>query len=490
MGTSESKGAGHDEIRVNLVSLGCPKNLVDSEMILGRLGEEGFVVTPSPEEADVIIVNTCGFVQSAKEESINAILELCELKKESPTPKSIVVTGCLSQRYGAQLRQEMPELDAIFGLGEYGKLGRAVREIVGKPNGTPYYRVGDPTRACNADVGRFRLTPRHFAYLRISEGCDNPCTFCAIPAIRGRYRSKPIDVLEQETRELTESGARELILISQDTTSYGVDIDGKSQLHRLLERLARVDGVRWIRVLYAYPAFLTDDMIDALASIDKVVKYLDLPLQHISDPLLKRMGRRLNETRTRRLLEKLRLKIPGVYLRTTFLVGFPGEADRDFGTLCDFAREFQFERMGVFQYSPEDGTPALGFADQVPEEIAEARLEELMLLQQEIAFRLNRRRLEEKTEVVVDSLDVFGEKQPPGARARSHGEAPEIDPHIILTPSTADGEEPGLAPKGPDSERRDGDLSSGDFLKVRITGTIEYDLLATPLEETPEPGTS
>ena len=292
-GGGEKTGDLENEIRVNMVSLGCPKNLVDSEMILGKLGQEGFVLTPDAVEADVIVVNTCGFVESAKEESVNTILEACELKQESETEKKVVVTGCLGQRYGKELSVEIPELDAIVGLGEYDSLGTALKGLFGKTDGGLHLQVSDPDKACNAEVGRFRLTPAHYGYLRISEGCDNPCTFCSIPAIRGRFRSKSIEMLEAEARELVASGASELVLISQDTTSYGVDIDGRFQLAELLRRLAAVDGVEWIRLLYAYPAYLTDEMIEAIAELPEVLNYIDIPLQHISDNMLRHMGRRM-----------------------------------------------------------------------------------------------------------------------------------------------------------------------------------------------------
>ena len=263
-------------LRVNMISLGCPKNLVDSEMILGSLGAQGMVITSEADDADIIVVNTCGFVDSAKEESINTILEACELKKESETPKKVVVTGCLGQRYGAELRKEIPELDAIVGLGEYQDLAATLIHLADRDelDGAPseiHYQVSDPTKACSAEVGRFRLTPSHYAYIRMSEGCDNPCTFCSIPAIRGRFRSKTIPMLVEEARELAASGATEIVLISQDTTSYGIDLDGKFQLARLLESLAEVEGVEWIRILYAYPAFMTDEMIDhARSGIEKL----------------------------------------------------------------------------------------------------------------------------------------------------------------------------------------------------------------------------
>lgn len=295
-----------------MVSLGCPKNLVDSEMILGNAGHEGLVVTPFPDDADVIIVNTCGFIESAKDESILAILDACEAKRAAREPKKVIVTGCLAQRYGEELRKEVPEVDAIIGLGEYDDIGVTIRKLCEASRPGRVFKISDPTKACSAEVGRFRITPRHYAYVKISEGCDNPCTFCAIPSMRGAFRSKPIEMIEEEVKELVESGAREILLISQDTTSYGVDLTGRFDLDRLLDRVAAVPGVEWIRILYVYPSFVTEAMIEAIAGIDKVIKYVDIPLQHISDRMLRRMGRRSNEAKTRGLLSRMREKIPGL----------------------------------------------------------------------------------------------------------------------------------------------------------------------------------
>jgi ribosomal protein S12 methylthiotransferase len=482
-----------DEIRVNLISLGCPKNLVDSEMILGGVGEEGLVITQSAEDSDVIVVNTCGFIDSAKEESINTILEACEIKRASSTPKRVVVAGCLAQRYGSDIRRDIPEVDAIIGLGEYEDIGSALRQIVEERRGVEgkrgnrLFRIGDPDKACNAEVGRFRLTPSHYAYIKISEGCDNPCTFCAIPAIRGGFRSKPIPMIEAEARELVASGAKEIILISQDTTSYGVDLTGKLELTRLLERLALIDGVEWIRILYVYPSFFTDEMIDAIAQIDKVLNYVDIPLQHISDKMLRHMGRRSNETKTRLLLDKMRERIPNLYLRTTFIVGFPGEDEKEFGILRDFVRDFAFERLGVFPYSEEEGTPSAAFSDQIPPEVRSRRLEEIMLVQQENAFRSNRARKGEEVDVLIDGPGSLGKSGKSGLKGRSYGEAPEIDPCVFF--DINDTVEPVADEVQTKSTFREITLNGrptlparpvkpGDFIRAKITGSSDYDLLA------------
>jgi len=462
-------------IKVSMVSLGCPKNLVDSEVILGHLGEEGFVVTPDPRDAEVIIINTCGFIQSAKEESIEAILEMCALKRDSSRPKKVVVVGCLGQRYGEELARELPDVDAIIGVGEYGDIAGTIQELCSRTRNGHLLRISDPETACSAEVGRFRLTPSHYAYVKISEGCDNPCTFCAIPIFRGGFRSKPLPAIVEEVRELVASGAREILLISQDTTSYGVDLTGRFELPRLLEKVASVAGVEWIRLLYAYPSFLTDEMIDAIADIDKVVKYVDLPLQHISDTMLRRMGRRANELKTRRLLDRMRSRIPGLYLRTTFLVGFPGEDEGEFAKLRDFVREFGFERLGVFPFSEEEGTPAANFADQVPRKIRSRRAEEIMLVQQENAFRHNRSRKGDAIKVLVD-----GETENGTLQARSYGEAPEIDPSILILPRGGPaGERPVRISSVTSLRQADRRHSKvGDFVRVRITGSKGYDLLA------------
>ncbi len=486
-------------VRVNLISLGCPKNLVDSENILGSVGSAGLAITPSADDADVIVINTCSFIDSAKEESVQTILEACEVKRASPHPKKVVVTGCLAQRYGEDLRKEMPDIDAVIGLGQYGGIGGLLESLALRSEAAggegPVYRVADPNTACNAEVGRLRLTPTHYAYLRISEGCDNPCTFCAIPSFRGRFRSKPIDAIEAEARELASSGARELILISQDTTSYGVDLDGHFLLPQLLERLAGIEGIRWIRLLYVYPTAFSDEMIDAVARIPQVVPYVDIPIQHISDRMLRRMGRRMNECDTRRLLGRMRERIPGLYLRTTVIVGFPGEGEAEFEALHGFVKEFRFERLGVFTYSHEEDTPAYRMVDDVPPALKEERRGRLMLAQQAIAFAQNHRRVGEVCEVLVDARErgkLVG---------RSRGEAPEIDPRIFLlgtapgggwaggagggrVDAAGGGASPALAGvreiavlSGPAAPAR---TAVGEFVRARIVGAKGYDLIGRP----------
>ncbi len=471
-GGGRERESPRDFVRVHLVSLGCAKNLIDSEAILGAAGAAGIAITPDPADAHLIVVNTCGFIGPARDESMDAIGQACRIKSLPGLRRSVVVVGCLVQHRSAEILARFPEVDAIVGLGQYASLPAMLLDLAagtgdgnGNANGAggarPRALVSDPTTACNAEVGRFRLTPPHYAYLRISEGCDNPCTFCSIPAIRGRFRSKPLAEIETEARELAASGAREIVLISQDTTSWGVDIHGAPSLPRVLERVASIDGVRWVRLLYTYPTTFTEETIDAIASIPQVLKYVDLPIQHIDDRMLRRMGRRMNEADTKRLLARLRERIPGVFLRTTFIVGFPGESDEAFGTLLSFVREFRFERAGVFVYSREDGTPAARLDGEVPEDVALARREELMLAQQEVAFAGNRARVGETCEAVIDGREA-GEWF-----ARSAGEAPEIDPRIILERGGKGG-----------GKRRGGErCEPGRFLRIEITGAREYDLI-------------
>lgn len=447
-------------IRVHLVSLGCPKNLVDSEVFLGRICEEGFQIAAEPEDADVLMVNTCGFIDAAKEESVGSILDMCSYKESDPA-KRVVVVGCLGQRYPGQLTEEIPEIDAIIGLAEYGQMPDILRNLVGdRPETTTRVEVSAPEHPAYSEGSRLRLTPPHSTYLRTSEGCDNPCTFCSIPSFRGRFRSKSIDDLVSEATELVASGATELNLISQDLTSYGVDLYKDYALPRLLERLNDLDGVRWIRLLYAYPYRFTNDMIDAVRDLDKVVNYIDMPIQHINDRMLKRMGRRMGQAGTEALFERMRERIPELVLRTTFIVGFPGETDAEFQDLIDFVERFRLERVGVFPYSDEDGTPAARMkeSEKIPEEVALARQEELMLAQQRVAFDWNAQRLGSEVEVLIDGV----EETPSGRQrlyGRSYAEAPEIDSRIYLPADSGE---------------------IGEYHRFTITGMQDYDLLAEP----------
>ena len=445
-------------VAIHLVSLGCPKNLVDSEVILGRLGAEGFVVSQEPETSDILMVNTCGFIESAKEESINEILELVKLKEQDPA-KRVVVAGCLGQRYPAELAKEIPEIDAIVGMSEYPKMPEILSNLmseVREAREADRVHVGDITHPAYSEDSRLRLTPGHSAYLKISEGCDNPCTFCSIPSFRGRFRSKDPQHVIREAHELVASGTREINLISQDLTSYGSDIDGDYLLPEIMGELDKVEGIDWIRLLYTYPYKFSDEMIDAVARLERVIPYIDMPIQHIDDTMLKRMGRRMGEKDTVELFRKMRDRIPNLVLRTTFIVGFPGETREMFQKLIDFVKEFRLERVGVFTWSPEEGTPAEKLPDRVPREEQERRREELYLVQQQVAFDWNRERVGTEVDVLLDSeCDKTGQWL-----GRSFAEAPEID-SVIRIPTNA------------------GEI--GDIVRCRIVEMDEYDLIAEPV---------
>jgi len=445
-------------VAIHLVSLGCPKNLVDSEVILGRLGAEGFVVSQEPETSDILMVNTCGFIESAKEESINEILELVKLKEQDPA-KRVVVAGCLGQRYPEELAKEIPEIDAIVGMSEYPKMPEILNKLmseVREAREADRVHVGDITHPAYSEDSRLRLTPGHSAYLKISEGCDNPCTFCSIPSFRGRFRSKDPQHVIREAHELVASGTREINLISQDLTSYGSDIDGDYLLPEIMGELDKVEGIDWIRLLYTYPYKFSDEMIDAVARLETVIPYIDMPIQHIDDTMLKRMGRRMGEKDTVELFRKMRDRIPNLVLRTTFIVGFPGETREMFQKLIDFVKEFRLERVGVFTWSPEEGTPAEKLPDRVPREEQERRREELYLVQQQVAFDWNRERVGTEVDVLLDSeCDKTGQWL-----GRSFAEAPEID-SVIRIPTNA------------------GEI--GDIVRCRIVEMDEYDLIAEPV---------
>ncbi len=445
-------------VAIHLVSLGCPKNLVDSEVILGRLGAEGFVVSQEPETSDILMVNTCGFIESAKEESINEILELVKLKEQDPA-KRVVVAGCLGQRYPEELAKEIPEIDAIVGMSEYPKMPEILSNLmseVREAREADRVHVGDITHPAYSEDSRLRLTPGHSAYLKISEGCDNPCTFCSIPSFRGRFRSKDPQHVIREAHELVASGTREINLISQDLTSYGSDIDGDYLLPEIMGELDKVEGIDWIRLLYTYPYKFSDEMIDAVARLERVIPYIDMPIQHIDDTMLKRMGRRMGEKDTVELFRKMRDRIPNLVLRTTFIVGFPGETREMFQKLIDFVKEFRLERVGVFTWSPEEGTPAEKLPDRVPREEQERRREELYLVQQQVAFDWNRERVGTEVDVLLDSeCDKTGQWL-----GRSFAEAPEID-SVIRIPTNA------------------GEI--GDIVRCRIVEMDEYDLIAEPV---------
>src|SRR5690349_4751260 len=400
-------------MKIGMVSLGCPKNLVDSEVMLGLAQQSGHQLTGDAADADVLVVNTCAFIDRAKQESIDTILEMAELKKQAAGRK-LIVTGCLAERYRDELKKEIPEIDAVLGTGEVDAFTAAVREPgagSGKPGGAkplpfytkaPVFGVDLPTYIYDADTPRKRVTPGHYAYVKIAEGCDYKCAFCIIPKMRGHYRSRPIESIVQEAKQLAAQGVKELLLISQDTTFYGIDRGERGALPKLLRALNTVAGLEWIRLLYLYPTTITADVIDAIADLDKVVKYIDLPLQHASDAVLKRMKRPGTRQSYARLLDNIRTRIPNVALRTTFIVGFPGETAEDFAELEGFIEEVGFDHVGVFTYSHEEGTSAHELKDDVPAATKKKRQERLMARQRDIVSRRQQARIGEKTRLVVD----------------------------------------------------------------------------------------
>jgi ribosomal protein S12 methylthiotransferase len=436
---------------VHFRSLGCPKNTVDSEVMLGALALGDYAIAERLEDADVAVVNTCSFIASAREESIQAVLEVAELR-ESGQLRGLVVTGCLPQRYGEELAKELPEVDAFVGTGDYPHIARILDDaLAGRSRGV-YVEAGRPYLHRDDDP-RLLIGERHSAYLKVAEGCDRVCAFCAIPRIRGRFQSRSIESLEHEARELVALGVRELNVVSQDTNSYGKDQAGRPQLPELLRRLDAVDGLDWIRVLYLYPTAVTDELMLTLARGQRLLPYVDVPLQHASDSILRAMRRGVTGERQRRLVERLREQIPGVVLRTTFIVGFPGETDRDFEALCAFVRESRFERLGVFRYSDEEGTTAHGYGEKVPREVARERYRELLRIQGEIMREGLEAQVGSEVQVLVDQ---GGPRQ---ARGRLWSQAPEIDGEVLLR----------------------GGAETGALVRARVTRALDADLEAIPL---------
>lgn len=437
--------------RVGMVSLGCAKNQIDAERMLYMLKEEGFEIVADAALADVVIVNTCGFIESAKQEAIDTILEFCTLKNEGRI-KAVICTGCLAERYREEVMKEIPELDAVVGIGRNSEIVRIIRDIyAGDENITEF----GEKEGLDIEGGRILSTQPFTAYLKVAEGCDNCCTFCAIPLIRGRFRSRPMENILEEAKWLAENGVTEIVVIAQDTTRYGEDIYGSPRLAELLRELCRIDGIKWIRTLYAYPERITDELLDAIAQEDKLVKYLDIPLQHCNEDILRRMNRGGSRESLTALIKKIREKIPGVILRTTMLTGFPGETEEQFVELCEFVKEMKFERLGCFAYSAEEGTPAAEFEDQVPIKIKEKRSEIIMEEQMFISDRFNEAQLGKTIEVVTEGFDRYAECW----FGRSAMDAPEIDGKVFFT-----------------SDRK---LRVGEYVNVTIDDVMDYDLLGT-----------
>jgi ribosomal protein S12 methylthiotransferase len=434
------------------ISLGCPKNLVDSERMLGRLSQDGYALVPEANGADVVVVNTCGFIEPARQESLGVIREMLALKKEGKVG-AVIVAGCLAERKKDELLKEVPDVDHIVGVFGREEITQVVdRALAQRLEQRSLFRPA-PVRAQD-DTARLRITPRHYAYLKISEGCDRLCTFCAIPGMRGKHVTKPMEEVVREARELVADGVRELILVAQDTTFYGTDLYGRVRLADLLRELDDLDGLEWIRVLYAYPIHFTEELIETLAGAARILPYLDLPLQHINDRILRRMQRRVNRQATEGLLAKLRATIPNLALRTTFIVGFPGETDAEFEELLAFVEGQRFERVGVFPYSLEPNTPAARLEGHLAEEIKLERRNRLMEVQQQIAFDWSRRQIGREMDVLIDATDP---EIPNHLLARTYADAPDIDGMVRI--------------KGKG-------LRAGDLVGAKITAADGYDLVA------------
>ena len=442
------------------VSLGCPKNLVDSERMLGKLAQNGYTLTPDADGADVVVINTCGFIEPARQESLGVIREMLALKEQGRVG-AVVVAGCLAERKKDDLLLEVPGVDHIVGVFGREEIAQVVDRTLHKrrqDEQRSLFRPA-PVRALE-DTARLRITPRHYAYLKISEGCDRLCTFCAIPGMRGKHVTKPIEEVLREARELIADGVRELILVAQDTTYYGMDLYGRVRLAELLRALDQLDGLEWIRILYAYPINFTDELIETLTGAKKILPYLDMPLQHINDRLLKRMQRRVNRAATEDLLLRLRRDIPNLALRTTFIVGFPGETEAEFEELRAFLQAARFERAGVFPYSFEPGTPATRLDNHLPEEVKLERRDRLMEAQQAVAFAWSERQVGKELEVLIDGPDP---EMPNHVLGRSYADAPDIDGVVRV--------------KGKG-------LQAGDLVRVKVTAADGYDLAARALKGT------
>ena len=436
-------------MNILFISLGCDKNLVDSEVMLGLLNAKGYQMVDDEMKADIIIVNTCCFIHDAKEESIQTILEMAQYKTDGRL-KVLVVTGCLAQRYQQEILDEIPEVDAVLGTTSYDKIVEAVEEALA---GKGHVEVEDIDALPLVDTGRLVTTGGHFAYLKIAEGCDKHCTYCIIPKIRGNFRSVPMERLIKEAGELAGQGVKELILVAQETTLYGKDLYGEKSLHRLLRELCKISGIRWIRILYCYPEEIDENLIQVMKEEKKICHYLDLPIQHANDDILKRMGRRTSKKQLEEIIGRLRREIPDIALRTTLITGFPGETKEQHEELMEFVDEMEIDRLGVFTYSPEEDTPAADMPDQVPEEVKEERQAEIMELQQEIVFDQAEAMIGREVLVMIEGK-VADENAYVG---RTYKDAPNVDGLIFIN--------------------TEAELMSGDFAKVKVTGALEYDLI-------------
>ena len=447
-----------ENMKLFCVSLGCDKNLVDTEKMLGLLGGTGFTFTDDEMEAEVILVNTCCFIGDAKEESVNTILEMARLKEEGAC-RALIVTGCLGQRYKQEILDEIPEVDAILGTTSYEDVAGIVKQVLegrGTTHLTSFHDLGELP---DTKAARVVTTGGYYAFLKIAEGCDKRCTYCIIPYLRGPYRSVPMEQLLEEARQLAQGGVKELILVAQETTLYGKDIYGEKSLPKLLHELAQIPGIQWIRIQYCYPEEITDGLIEAIRTEEKVCHYLDIPIQHASNRILKRMGRRTNREELTERIAKLRREIPDIALRTTMISGFPGETQADHEELMDFVNEMEFERLGVFAYSAEEDTPAYSYPDQVPQEVKEGRRDEIMELQQDIAFGHCEDMVGRVLTVLIEGKVV----DEPVYVGRTYMDAPNVDGLIFVNAEM--------------------ELMSGDFVRVKVTGAAEYDLIGEVCDE-------
>ncbi len=442
-------------MKILFISLGCDKNLADSEEMLGLLTAGGHEITDDETQADAIVINTCCFIKDAKEESVETILEMAEYKKTGSC-HALIVTGCMAQRYQKEIIEEVPEVDAVLGTTSYGDIVKALEEAVA---GNHFEEFRDIDYLPDTGSKRVLTTGGHFGYLKIAEGCDKHCTYCIIPKLRGKFRSVPMERLIAQAEDMAEQGVKELILVAQETTVYGKDLYGKKSLHILLKKLCEIRGIRWIRVLYCYPEEIYDELIETIRDEKKICHYLDIPIQHASDRILKRMGRRTSKQELIDIIGKLRKEIPDIVLRTTLITGFPGETEEDHEELKEFVDEMEFDRLGVFTYSPEENTPAAEMADQVPEEVKEERRDELMELQQEISYDRGQDRIGQELLVMIEGK-VADESAYIG---RTYGDAPKVDGYIFVQTGEL--------------------LMTGDFAKVRVTGALEYDLIGVLSDE-------
>ena len=442
-------------MQILFVSLGCDKNLVDTEMMLGQLAEKGYTFTDDEAEADIAVVNSCCFIGDAKEESINTILQLAELKTEGQL-KALIVCGCLAQRYKDEIQTEIPEVDAVLGTTSYGDIVKALNEVQA---GHVFQEFRDINELPEDSGRRVLTTGGHFGYLKIAEGCDKHCTYCIIPSLRGSFRSVPEERLLAQAEYMASQGVKELILVAQETTVYGTDLYGRKTLHILLKKLCQIRGIRWIRVLYCYPEEIYDELIQVMKEEKKICNYLDLPIQHASDRILKRMGRRTTRKQLTDIITKLRREIPDIVLRTSLITGFPGETQEDHEELMEFVDEMEFDRLGVFTYSPEEGTPAESMEGQVPEEVKEERRDEIMSLQQEISLEKGSERIGQELLVMIEGK-VSGESAYIG---RTYADAPKVDGYLFVQTGEL--------------------LVTGDFARVRVTGALEYDLIGELADE-------